>query len=82
MPVDLIEERYRHDLERIQADLGAVLRRHAATEGWPIIVHALIETSGTLAALLVAEEPMTRGYLVSRLDDLSLHIATAGQRAQ
>jgi uncharacterized protein (DUF2237 family) len=68
----------RRALERIEADLLAVLRHHAPAAGWPLCAHALIEATGSLAALLVTEAPASRALLITQLDALRLHVAIAG----
>ena len=75
-------EQFTRDVETVQAAIGVPLRTYVPIYGGPLVVLALVETCGTLAALLVQDDPTTRPLLLARLTELQLHIATVGQRPQ
>lgn len=73
---------YGRDLEQIEADLLAVLRQHWPRVGSQLIAHALVETVGSVSAAIMRDNPAARTDVLGRLDQLRLHLATDGQRAQ
>lgn len=82
LQTESIEAAYLQDLEKVQADLGVVLRHHAADKGWTLVIAALVETTGTLTALLVKSDSSLRAGLLRRLDELKLFISCADQQPQ
>jgi hypothetical protein len=68
--------------DAVERELLIVLGHHARTHGDHLIVVALCETFIDLAVRLVEADPATRSFLLNRIDELQLHIGTAGQRPQ
>ena len=69
---------YRADLERVEADLLAVVRRHLPRVGCQLVAHALIETVGSVCADIVEAAPAARADIAVRLEQARLHIVTIG----
>lgn len=75
-------EWYRRDLERVESELLAVVRHWMPRVGYQLVAHALIETTGSVLGDIVEAEADARPDLDQRLQQLRLHVATVGQRAQ
>jgi hypothetical protein len=73
---------YRQDLERVEAEVLAVVRANMPRVGYQLVAHALIEVVGSVLGDIVEAQPTARVDLDTRLEQLRLHVATAGTRAQ
>lgn len=67
---------FRQNLELVQADLVATLRKHWPAVGHQVIAHALIQTTGTVLGAIVQADPAAHADLDRKLADLRLFVAT------
>jgi hypothetical protein len=75
-------EWYRRDLERVEDELLAVVRKHLPRVGVQLMAHALIETTGSVLGDIIEAQPESRADIVQRSEQLTLHIQTIGTQAQ
>jgi hypothetical protein len=73
---------FREQLEAVEADLLVVVRKHYAAVGPQVVAHALVEFSGSVLAAIATEAPASRAEIETKLAELRLFVAAAGQRAQ
>jgi hypothetical protein len=66
---------FRRHLELVQADLVAVVRKHAPVVGHRVICHALIETTGHLVSAIATANPAMRADLDRKFDQLRLFVS-------
>jgi hypothetical protein len=69
-------------IEGIQRDLGTVIRDHARVVPKRVLLAAVLETVGTLATLLVAEDASLLPMILNRLEELKVYLATMAQPTQ
>jgi hypothetical protein len=73
---------FRRDIEVVEAELVAVLRKHWSRVGAQIVAHALIQTVGSVCGAIVEAEPAAGPDIDAKLADVRLYVATTNQRAQ
>ena len=75
-------EFYRAALDRVEADLLAVVRRHIPALGSHLVASALIELTGSVCGDIVQAVPEAAIDLDERLAQLRLYVATTNETPQ
>lgn len=73
---------FRAALDRIEADLLAVVQEHSPAIGRMATCHALIELTGSVCAAVAEADPMARADIDSKLGALQLYVASTRQTPQ
>ena len=73
---------YRADLEHVEADLIATIRRHARAFGVRLTAHALVEVTGSVLAEFVEAEPDRAAAIGELVGQLALFVQTTNARPQ
>lgn len=77
-----VAEWFRKDLEKVQADLLVVLRHHWPAVGHQVISTAIIETTGSVCAAIIEDEPSAQPDIDTKVGQLHLFIAATGTQHQ
>jgi hypothetical protein len=73
---------YRKEIDIVQVELLAVLRKHWPRIGSQAIAHLLIELTGGVLSDIVEAEPAAGRDIDQKLVELHLYVATTTKQAQ